>query len=210
MSTAEVTSGGAQVATLAGELKTVAAPEFQQLDLLGWRNNVGITAHTATGVGALNVWRNSLPAEEVPAGKELVVEGVPFAFPEAGNGEPDNLRCEGQTVPFPQGRFDWIYLLAAGERRVEDEIALHFADGSVDFEDIRVSDFWAAAPHFGETLAQETSAMHYPHHVQRGVSGMIWCQRVPVVRRAELCAVRLPANAALHVFAATLCRQVWC
>lgn len=193
---------------------------FRLVELDRLRNNVGITAASHTGVGAFNVWRNSLPAEELPLGRTIDIHGVPFAFPLAGSGggengqrgqgTPDNVRCEGQLLALPPGRYDWLYLLAAAERRVEDEIAFHFADGAVDFEPLRVSDFWAAEPAFGERAAFTTTAMHYPHHVQRNLSAMIWCQRVPVTRGAPIHAARLPQNIAVHVFAATLmARTEW-
>jgi hypothetical protein len=169
------------------------------------RNNAGITAADTTGAGRFNVWRNSLPAAELPLGRSINVDGVAFAFPPAGPGRFDNVRCEGQFVTVAPGLYDWCYLLAAGERRVEDEVALHFEDGAVDFEAVRVSDFWAAPAVFGESAAVTTSVMHYPQHVQAGVPARIWCQRIPVTRRAVLRALRLPHNVALHVFAATVC-----
>jgi hypothetical protein len=175
-----------------------------QLPLEPHFNNTAITSAAGTGDGRFNVWGNSLPAEHLPAGAEVTVAGVSFRFPPAGGGRPDNLRCEGQLVPVAAGRYDWLYLLAASERRTEDAVALHYADGSVDLESLRVSDFWAAPAWFGEVEAFRCPVMHYPHHVQTGVPALLWCQRVPVTRLAELAGVRFPRNLAVHVFAATL------
>ncbi|WP_409492254.1 hypothetical protein [Amycolatopsis sp. cmx-11-12] len=166
-----------------------------------------MTSSSATGCGAFNVWGNSLPAEELPSAGTIRVDGVPFDFPATGPDRPDNVRCAGQHITVVPGRYDWLYLLTAAERRVEDEIAFHYADGSVDFEPLRVSDFWAAPAVFGETSAFTTFAMHYPYHVQANVPAMVWCQRVPLVRRSALAAMRLPRNPAAHIFAATL--VVW-
>jgi hypothetical protein len=179
---------------------------FAPLDLSAHHNNVGVTAAAATGTGGFNIWRNSLPAEEWPAGQLIDVDGVPFDVPPAGAGQADNICCDGQLVAVPAARCDWLYLLTSAERRVEDEVALHFADGAVDFEALRVSDFWVAPPVFGESAAFTSSVMHYPHHVQPGVQAMVWSQRVPVTRRAVLSAIRLPRNVAVHVFAITLCQ----
>ncbi len=176
------------------------------IDLSAHLDNVGTSTRSDTGSGRFNVWGNSFAAEDLPAGGAgVVIDAVPFTLPEIGTGAPDNVRCAGQYIDVPpqDGPADWLYLLAAGERRVEDEIALHFADGSVDFEPVRVSDFWAAPPAFGETAAFST-LMHYPIHVQFGVPATIWCQRVPVTRRAPLAGIGLPHNLALHIFAATL------
>lgn len=195
-----------------GARRTVSAEHAQQwsklsstrcLELASISNNRGITARDDLASGAFNVWGNSFPAEEMPLpGHPARVDGIPFVV--GGDGCGDNVRCEGQFLPVPAGRYDWLYLLAAGERRVEDELTLCFGDGSLDFEPVRVSDFWDSGPAFGETCAVATRAMHYPHHVQAGVSARLWCQRVPVTRRAALTGIVFPHNVALHVFAATL------
>ncbi|MDQ3821744.1 MAG: hypothetical protein M3321_00700 [Actinomycetota bacterium] len=176
------------------------------VDIAGHRNNTAISPATDTQAGAFNVWGNSFPAEYLPAGESLVhVGGVPFRFPPVCDG-PDNVRCAGQFLGVPDGRYDWVHVLAAAERRCEDTVDLIFSDGSVDAEPLRVSDFWAAPAWFGEIKAFESPVMHYPHHVQQGVSAVMWAQRVPVTRRAGLAGVRLPRNVAVHVFAVTLQR----
>jgi hypothetical protein len=169
-------------------------------------NNNGATSSRNTGSGAFNVWGNSFAAEHLPPPGPVVVDGVGFDFPAVGTGEPDNVRCAGQLVAVLPGAYDWLYVLAAAERRAEDDVALHFEDGVVDFETLRVSDFWAAEAAFGERLAFESPVMHYPRHVQPNVPARLWMQRVPVTRRATLEAIRLPWNVAIHVFALTLRR----
>ena len=178
---------------------------YRPLDLNDYLNNRGTSMPDDTGSGQFNVWGNSIPADHLPLpGSQVDVDGVPFILP-APSGEGDNIRCHGQYIRLEPGRYDWIYLLAASERRTEEQVALHYADHSVDFEALRVSDFWAeAAPAFGERLAFRTPVMHYPYHVQRQVSALIWFQRVPVTRAAALVGLRLPRNVAVHVFALTL------
>jgi len=178
--------------------------QFVALDITAHYNNKGATTDQRLASGELNVWRNSLSAGELPGGRASF-SGVPFELPAWTAGGPDNVRCAGQYVTVPPGRYDWLYLLAAAERRAEDEMALHFRDGTVDFETVRVSDFWAATAAFGEPDAMTSPAMHYPHHVQSGVPGRIWLERVPVVRPIDLTGFRLPRNVAIHIFAVTLC-----
>jgi hypothetical protein len=185
----------------------VTRTTFIAADLAAQANNHSMSPADNTGAGGFNVWGNSFPAQHLPAPGSLVtVGGVPFVFgtaPAFSGG--DNVRCSGQFVDVPPGRYDWVHVLAASERRTEDTVALHFADGHVDFEALRVSDFWAQArPAFGECKAFETPVMHYPHHVQQRVQALMWAQRMPVPRRATLTGVRLPRNVAIHVFAMTL------
>jgi hypothetical protein len=168
-------------------------------------NNSAISPSDDTGTGAFNVWGNSYPAEHLPEpGSRFPVGGVPFVFARSGDAG-DNVRCDGQFLDLPPGRYDWIHVLAASERRTEETVALHFSGGPVDFEALRVSDFWSgAAPAFGDRLAVRTPVMHYPHHVQERVTALLWAQRLPVTRRGVLVGLRLPRNVAVHVFALTL------
>lgn len=177
-----------------------------QVDLSLLVNNLGTTSPEDLGTGRFNVWNNSFPADQISAsGRTLDVDGVPFAFPVVGGGRPDNVRCEGQRIDVPHGHYDWIYLLTCAERRTEDVVRLHYADGAVDLEPLRVSDFWPGSPpRFGEIEAVRCTAMHFPRHRQERVGPVIWQQRVAVVRRTPLVALRLPDNIAVHIFAMTL------
>lgn len=167
-------------------------------------NNVGISFPECTSAGKFNVWGNSFAGNFLPKGGEVTVHGVPFDFPHDRRGHPDNVRCAGQYIDVEPGNYDWIYLLTAAERRAEDELALHFSDGQVDFEALRVSDFWDAPAAFGERRAFASPVMHYPHHVQAGLAAVLWQQRVPVARRGTLIGIRLPKNISIHIFSATL------
>lgn len=181
---------------------------FALLDLSATYNRIAITSADALASGNFNVWGNSFPAELLPTGGSNVdVLGVPFQFPPITAGQPNSVDCRGQFLSVPCDRYDWMYLLAAAERRAEDVMYLHYSDGTVDSTWLRVSDFWPDAPaHFGEQVAFRPPHTHYPHHVQRNLAPTIWRQRVAISRTVPLCAVRLPENIAIHIFAATLLR----
>ncbi|MFL6161532.1 MAG: hypothetical protein ACJ74U_04820 [Jatrophihabitantaceae bacterium] len=174
------------------------------LDLRSHFDNSGLTSASELGAGAFNIWSNTFPAEDLPAeGSIVAVGGVLFEFPVRSQGG-DNIRCGGQLIELPPGRYDWLYLLAAAERHTEDLLYLHYTDGSVDPEWLRVSDFWPqTADRFGGLAAFRCTTMHYPRHIQHGVDPVIWRHRVPVPRHAELGAIRLPDNPAAHIFAIT-------
>lgn len=180
------------------------------VDLSGVFDNRGTTQRSALDQGAFNIWSNTFPAEDLPApGGTMVLGGVPFRFPAPNRDGYDNLRCGGHLVDLPVGRYDWLYLLAAAERRSEDMVALHHTDGSVDVEWLRVSDFWAETPaHFGERFQVSCGSLHYPRHVQGNMSPTIWRTRVPVPAELDLASVGFPDNPAIHVFALTLIAPV--
>lgn len=174
------------------------------VDISAHRNNLSCTTTATLGEGRLNVWRNSLPQEELPSTDLIEVVGVPFSLPHFDGVTPDNVQCAGQHLACPSGFYDWIYVLATSERRTEDQLALHFVDGTTDSEWVRVSDFWHGAPAFGDRRAFGTTQMHYPFHVQPNLRGEVYLQRVPVTRMTPLVGITLPDNVALHVFALTL------
>ncbi|MFJ6798050.1 hypothetical protein [Streptomyces sp. NPDC091268] len=169
-------------------------------------NNRGIQPPDTPGDYGFNIWRNTFPAEELPEPGTLVeLSGTAFAFPAPEAAGGDNIRCRGQLVALPAGRWDWIGLLGAAERRTEDEVELHYEDGTVRRAWLRMSDFWPqTAAYFGEPLAFRPGAMRYPRHTHRHHAPAIHRQRIPVTVPAPLAAVRLPDNPAMHVFAMTV------
>lgn len=188
----------------------VSTATFLPVDLGNYFDNRGLTSAADLSSGEFNIWFNSFPAEELLHSDNAVeIGGVPFLFPgRAANGK-DNFRCSGQRIALPAGSYDWIYLLGAAERRSEDFLYLHYADGSTDPEWLRVSDFWPETPaHFGEQHQLRCTCLHYPRHVQQRMGPAIWCCRVPVPRLTELAALRLPDNPAIHIFALSLMAAV--
>jgi hypothetical protein len=191
--------------------QNLSMPGVLPVDLRAYFDNRGITGREELSEGEFNIWFNSFPAEELPEpGKTATVGAVPFLFPapRAEDGK-DNIRCSGQRIAVLPGHYDWLYLLAAAERRSEDIVHLHYADGSVDPEWLRVSDFWAETPaHFGELASLRCTCLHYPRHVMHKMGPVIWRTRVPVPRETELAAVHLPDNPAIHIFALSLLSTV--
>nr|BAV57447.1 hypothetical protein [Streptomyces sp. SANK 60404] len=188
------------------ELNTDSLPSAHvRLDLTAFADNVGVTSPDRLSEGAFNIWGNTFPADELPKGGPVDIHGIPFRFPAVGTGQPDNVRCAGQFIDVPVGRYDWIHVLAAAERRTEDFVRLHYTDGAVDPEWLRVSDFWPeTASRFGESAAVSCTRLHYPRHIQRSMGPTLWRQRVAVPREQDLSAIRLPDNPAIHIFAMTL------
>lgn len=185
-------------AKLSGGARAVAIDLSRHLD------NTGSTWADNLDGGAFNIWCNTFPAEELPPDGLVEVGGIPFRLAGRTRGRPDNLRCGRQLLAVPPGRYDWIHVLAAAERRTEDLLLLHYATGAVDPEWIRISDFWPETPpRFDETPALRFSRMHYPRHVQHNMLPVIWNQRVPVPRQQDLAGIRLPDNPAIHLFAVT-------
>jgi hypothetical protein len=186
-------------------LTNLPEPPWVLLDLAPLFNWDSISTAGNLADGAFNVWQNAFPAEELPASDSIVrVAGVPFRFPPKEDGCLNNVRCSGERLDLPPGRYDWIYVLAASERRAEDTVYLHFASGAIEPEWFRISDIWPGGPaRFGEVEAFRTKNIHFPRHIQPRIEPVIWMQRIPVARQEPLAWLRLPDNIAIHLFAAT-------
>ncbi len=194
----------------------VEQPQVNQVDFVpvpldGLFNGKGVSAPRRwPTTGGFNVWGNTFPAEGLPgSGGETVVEGTPFRLPgkdaAAAGTSLDNLRCRGQFIEVPPGEHQWIHVLAAAERRTEDELLLHYAGGAVRRQWLRISDFWPETDQrFGELLAFRTRYLMYPRHSQHNMPPSVWAQRVPVTVPGTVTAVELPDNPAMHIFAMTL------
>lgn len=180
-----------------------ASLDVTRLDLTELLDNQAATTQDNLGAGRLNVWRNSMPAPGVPINAEC--DGVALRSVTLTGTTPDNVRCDGQIVAVePAGRYDWIYLLCTSERRSAASVVCYYRGGLSSEQDLHVSDLWDGAPGHGEILAYRSSAIHYPHHVQRRVGITVWAQRVPVTWRGELTHIRLPRGGAVHLFDAVL------
>ena len=188
---------------------SLRASRFSCLPLNDHFDGTGLTARDGLAEGTLNIWGNSLPAEELPVpGSVVTVGGVPFLFPASNSARGDNLRCRSQRLLVPSGRWDWLHVLCTAERRTEDPLLVEYAEGTTREQWLRVSDFWPETPpRFGELLAFRCGQLNYPQHAQHGMIPSIWAQRIPMTVPTGIRGVQLPENPAMHLFALTLQAQ---
>lgn len=174
-----MTRGGAtatEPANVPGPRTFVPTGDYLPVDLSGQLNHRG--------------------ADLLPDTEVLSLDGVPFRLaytygdPRHGYGY-DHVRCDRQLVTVPPGRYDRLYVLAAAERDTQDWVFLHFACGETDLEWLRVPELY---PGDGKRRGFRNPGYRR------------WRQSVPVPRRAELTALRLPDNPAVHVYAITALR----
>ncbi len=183
-----------------------ALQSFVTLDLCHHFNNDGISYASNRCDGSFNVWGNTFPAEALPLSLSIVdIAGVPFLFPPKEDGLLNNMSCFNQEILVEPARYDWLYLLAASERRSEDLICLHYEQKRLEYARLRVSDFWPETPpRFGEVEAFRCPSLHYPHHTQSNMKPVIWRQQIGLADADKLVQMTLPDNIAIHIFALTL------
>ena len=161
--------------------------------------------------GAVNAWGNSLPAEEVPFGRVVDVDGVPFRLP-AKRGRHDHVEAVGQTLPLPSAApVAGLALLCFGEMG-EQDVALMLLDaaGAAAHLVADVPGWLAAAPEGRPDLAValRCTHLHYPGGYELAAlrpTVTRWTGRLS--RPVEATGLRLGINPLFHVLAVTLLHE---
>ncbi|MEV6103655.1 SGNH/GDSL hydrolase family protein [Streptomyces sp. NPDC051940] len=191
----------------------VAAPTAPR-PLEQFFDNTAISDDFATGAADLDGAGNSISAQDLMAagwhpGQRLTLDGAGHEWPRYGDGAPDNVRTDGQTVKL-QGRGNAVsFLVAASTEGAAGSAAtgtgtIHYRDGSTGSYTLTAPD-WRSGPH-------ATKAVGLPHlntpGGQLAEKTRLYAVTVPVRRGAMIDAVTLPADPGpttdLHVFAASV------
>ena len=188
--------------------------DFVTLDLAAHFNNDGVSSDADRTDGDFTGVGNTYPEEDLPSSNSVVVfEGVPFRFPDKGDGLNNNVSLEGQRVPVPRGRYDTLYFLgASGGYSMEDTIRFAFANDFTEAATFGLSS-WRLRHglKYGEYVAIQCSGYHFPsQHVYTDridVDYGIWMQRIPIRNGGFLESIGFPDNPDLHVFSMTLRRM---
>ncbi|MBV9615788.1 MAG: serine/threonine protein kinase, partial [Ktedonobacteraceae bacterium] len=78
--------------------------------LTSFFNNEGIG--NAPGQADFDGSGYAYPADQVPGGGQISLQGVPYRFPANGSGTNDNIAASGQTIPLTPGNYRQAFLLA--------------------------------------------------------------------------------------------------
>lgn len=187
--------------------------DFVVLDLAAHFNNDGISSDADRTDGDFTGGGNTYPDEDLPPSNSVVVcDGVPFRFPDKGDGLNNNVSLEAQRIPVPRGRYDMLYFLgAAGGFSVEDTIRFAFAHDFTEAATFGLSS-WRLCHglKYGERVAIQCSGYHFPsQHVYTDridVDYGIWMQRILICNDGVLESIKFPENPDLHIFSMTLRR----
>lgn len=188
--------------------------DFVTLDLAAHFNNDGISSDADRTDGDFTGAGNTYPEEDLPPSNSVVVcEGVPFRFPDKGDGLNNNVSLEGQRIPVPEGRYDTLYFLgASGGYSMEDTIRFAFANDFTELATFGLSSWRLChSLKYGERVAIQCSGYHFPsQHVYTDridVDYGIWMQRILICNDGVLESIEFPDNPDLHVFSMTLRRM---
>lgn len=182
------------------------------LDLTTAVDRIGATFDGDRPAGEMNSWGNSYPAEELPFGRETVVDGIRYALvgkSPGGGAQPDHLEALGQRLRLPHGlQAEALAVLAAGELGPQElSVRLHLdSGGTTSGTCVSVTiPGWMARPDAPRAADQlRCSHLHYPGDYGLALLlPVLWSRRLPL-GGVPVVAVDLLTNPLVHVFAVTL------
>jgi hypothetical protein len=114
-------------------LQVVLSPFFNNK---GTANAVGQANFDGTGY--------SYPANQLPAGGSITLQGIPYQFPGNGPGINDNMIAFGQTIPLTPGHYRRAFLLVSSSwGPVSSAITIKYTDGSLSTQPLTAADWYS-------------------------------------------------------------------
>ncbi len=120
---------------------TPVTPAPVQVSLTSFFNNKGIGSFP--GQANFDGSGYSYPANELPSGGLITVQGVVYLFPNNAPRTNDNVIASGQTIPLTPGNYRQAFLLVASSwGSVSSSITVRYTDGSTTVSDVTVPDWY--------------------------------------------------------------------
>jgi serine/threonine protein kinase len=177
-----------------------------QVGLNGFFNNVGMG--NAPGQANFDGNGYSYPANQLPSGSQINIQGVPYQFPNIGPGTSDNIVAFGQAISLKQGSYRQAFLLAAASwGPISGNVIIKYTDGSTNTVRLTVPD-WYTGPG-----AMNTAYRYGPNYIDYH-STYIFAIPISLDATRVVSALILPNqqsggfrnrnNGHIHVFALTL------
>jgi hypothetical protein len=204
--------------TIAPVAPTVTAPpwglpdrprrrEFVPLDLTLHLNNNGVSTAANPADANFDGAGNSYPAEALPPAGPVTYHGVPFVFPGAADGAPDNALCRGQSIAVPPGRYSKVWFLAASTTyNTYPNPGASYADGADVPMPLPVTEWTRGSAAFNDIEVVSAPYRHGPTGPDQRKIG-IYLQVADLDPSTDLVSLTLPNTASqpqLHVFAISL------
>jgi hypothetical protein len=177
------------------------------VDLSPHLNAVAATFDRDRAAGAVNAWGNSFPAEEMPFGGTLALDGVPFRLPEKRTGAGDHLEADGQIIEIPElPPVSELLLLGFGEMGARSLTLTVTRAGMPPLRCEVAMPGWLVrrdAP--AVAGGQVFSHLHYPGGYELDLlRPALWLHRCRLHPAARLAALALGTDPLFHLMAVTL------
>lgn len=122
-----------------------------EFSLAAYLDNVGVVSDSQPTTGNLDGTGSAFSAQAlanagVTPGAQIAYRGVPFAWPGAAIGQPDNVTASGQTLRISGSGQKLALLVTAAWGPVSGTGTVQYADGSTQSFTLTVPDWWTGCP----------------------------------------------------------------
>ncbi len=182
--------------------------QYYPLPLADYYNNNGFSYDLEQQIGNFTTFGSSYPGDEIPDQKDLIIEDIPFLFPEAKS-TFNNIELENQRLSVPEHHYTAMFILGAADNGSYDEnVEYHLNDTLVHQMPLALTNWTDQMPKYNEKVVYRCSGIY----TQKGSlltskQTTIWLQTIQFEHPIHINAIVLPDNPCMHLFAITLKKE---
>lgn len=176
----------------------LALAQYANFDAFSFRNNISDADISAD--------RRSFPAELLPASNSVVVvNSVPFQFPNKADGYNNVITCNGQNLLFPiAAAIQAVHILAYGDGdEYADRFDIAHQNSIVSQQLLRINEGRRPEPTENVEIGIRTP-YHYENYVKTLGNHTMWSHIMLLEKPTLASSIILPDNPFIHVIAITI------
>jgi serine/threonine protein kinase len=198
------------VPTLAPTPTPTPSTKLAQVSLSSLFNNRG--AGHWSGDANIDGSYDSFPAEQLPSGHPMTVNGVSYQFPTLAPGTNDNINAQGQIIPLPSGHYHQAaFIMTSIWGPVAGTLTIQYTDGSRSTANLTVPDWLNNSNKPSNVADAWLTSYRYSQSGKIQNTSYLYAITVPVDSTRTTKALVLPSQlsgpygyAEIHVFALTI------
>lgn len=184
---------------------------YYSLPLYQYYNNKGFTYLTEQSeqrIGNFTTFGSSYPGEELPDQTSVMIEQIPFLFPDAQS-VVNNIELENQSLGVPHHRYTGMYVLGAADNGSYEEDIQYFSNHTLmSTVSLNLTNWTDEHSRYHEQVAFRCSGIC----TQKGSlltskPTTIWLQRLLFEHAIDIDTIVLPDNPCMHIFSITLQKE---
>ncbi len=140
--------------------------------------------------------------------EEIVIDNVPYIFPDKSPEKYDNITCEEQTTITHKGKYSTVNILGLCEwGDFTEKFKLKFKSNYCEEAEVFLYDWWGGLGWFAYDYnkTNKNCKIALKATISNSSTCGIYCFKYSIINFYEdLCAIEFPYNTNMHIFAITL------
>lgn len=179
--------------------------KYYPLPLSTYYNNNGFSYELEQRIGNFTTFGSSYPGDEIPKQTDVIIEEIPFLFPDAQS-TFNNLELENQQLDIPADYYTAMFILGAADNgSYQEDIEYYLNDTLVEQTSLALTNWTDHMPKYQEQVVYRCSGIY----TQKGAlltskQTTIWLQTLSFEHPLHMNRIVLPDNPCMHIFSITL------